>query len=79
LYAALVGSRQGSAVEFVKTYDGANPNYGVVRYEGRLSSDGTEIEGRWTLPGNWSGKFLMIRPTGKREAVGRKVVERARS
>jgi hypothetical protein len=77
LYATLVGSRQDSVVTFVKTYDGANPNYTTVAYEGTLSRDGTEIEGRWIVPGNWSGKFLMIRPAGKHEAISRKVSERA--
>jgi hypothetical protein len=77
LYATLLGSRQHSAVAFVKTYDGANPSYGTVAYEGMLSPDGTEIEGRWTVTGNWSGKFLMIRPAGKTEAVARIVFERA--
>jgi hypothetical protein len=77
LYATLAGSRQDSAVAFVKTYDGANTHYGTVAYEGTLSSDGTEIEGRWIVPGNWSGKFLMIRATGKTETVARTVLERA--
>ena len=64
LYATLLGSRQDSAIAFVKTYDGANPHYGTVAYEGTLSPDETEIEGRWIVPGNWSGKFLMIRSAG---------------
>jgi hypothetical protein len=84
LYATLQGSRQDSAVAFVKSYDGANPHFGTVAYEGTLSPDGTEVEGRWTVAGNWSGKFLMIRSAGKTEAVarrteavGRRVFERA--
>ena len=77
LYATLLGSRQDRAVSFVKTYDGANPRYSTVAYEGTLSPDGTEIEGRWIVPGNWSGKFLMIRSSGKTEAVARTVFERA--
>jgi hypothetical protein len=77
LYATLQGRRQDSAVAFVKTYDGNNPHYRTVAYEGTLSSDGTEIEGRWTVPGDWSGKFLMIRSAGKAEAVARTVFERA--
>jgi hypothetical protein len=77
LYATVSGSRQDSAVAFVKTYNGANPHYGTVAYEGTLSRDGTEIEGRWMAPGNWSGKFLMIRSAGKTEAVMRTVFERA--
>ena len=61
----------------MKTYDGANPHYGIVAYEGTLSRDGTEIEGRWIVPGNWSGKFLMVRSAGKAETVSRSVFERA--
>ena len=77
LYAALSGSRPGSAVSFVKTYEGANPLYRAVAYEGALSSDRTEIEGRWIIRGEWSGKFLMIRSIGKQAAAGRKVALRA--
>lgn len=77
LYATLLGSRQDRAISLVKTYDGANPRYGTVAYEGTLSLDGTEIEGRWIVPGNWSGKFLMIRSSGKTEAVARTAFERA--
>jgi hypothetical protein len=61
----------------LKTYDGANPHYVRVAYEGTLSTDGTEIEGRWIVPGSWSGKFLMIRSAGKEEAVRRKAFVRA--
>jgi hypothetical protein len=76
LFATLLGRRQGGAVAFLKTYDGSHPNYSRVVYEGTLSADGTEIEGRWMLPGS-SGKFLMIRSAGKEEAVTRKAFERA--
>jgi hypothetical protein len=77
LYATLLGSRQDRAVAFVKTYDGTNPFYRTVTYEGTLSRDGTEIEGRWIISTIWSGKFLMIRPDGRAESVSRKVFERA--
>ncbi len=75
LFATLLGRRRGSMVAFLKTYDSANPNYSRVIYEGTLSADGTEIEGRWILPGS-SGKFLMIRSAGKEEAVEREAFER---
>jgi len=77
LFATLFGSRQASRVHFTKTYDGADPSYGTVAYEGRLSGDCTEIEGRWTIPGVWSGKFLMIRSAGKEATVARKAFLRA--
>jgi hypothetical protein len=69
LFATLVGGRHGSVVSFVKTYDGTNPDYRRVDYEGRLSGDATEIDGRWTIPGVWSGKFLMIRARGVAETT----------
>ena len=77
LFATLVGSRQDGAVSFTKTYDGANPLYGTVAYDGRLSGDRTEIEGRWNIPGVWSGKFLMVRSAGKTAQVARKAALRA--
>jgi len=61
LTAILQGRRSGSSVRFLKLYDGAFRAYDSVAYEGVLNAEGTEIEGRWTVPGNWSGTFLMIR------------------
>jgi hypothetical protein len=61
-YATLAGSRQDSAVSFVKKYEKHRSLYkNPVVYEGTLSSDGTEIEGRWAIGKILSGKFLMIR------------------
>jgi hypothetical protein len=71
LFATLVGRRHGSTVSFVKTYDGTNPDYRTVDYQGRLSGDATEIDGRWTILGVWSGKFLMIRARGVAETIAR--------
>ena len=62
LNAMVEGEHEGAAVRFVKTYDAAHKIHGrPIRYDGVLSRDGTEIEGRWSIPGNWSGKFLMMR------------------
>ncbi len=77
LYASLVGSRDGAAVAFRKTYEGGVPGYGAVDYAGTLSADATEIAGRWSIPGAWSGKFLMIRPARGAERVERKAAARA--
>jgi hypothetical protein len=77
LYASLDGSRDGSAVAFRKTYAGAGPDYGAVDYAGTLNADASEIEGRWIIPGVWSGKFLMIRPGRKAARVSRAVATRA--
>ena len=77
LFATLLGGRAGRRVTFRKTYEAAGRNYDLVDYEGTLSADGIEIEGRWVIRRVWSGTFLMVRETGKTVARSRKVVERA--
>jgi hypothetical protein len=77
LFATLLGGRAGRRVTFRKTYEAAGRNYDLVDYEGTLSADGIEIEGRWVIRRVWSGTFLMVRETGKAAARSRKVVERA--
>jgi hypothetical protein len=77
LLASLTGSRRGAAVTFTKTYD--TPDLGhrsPILYEGALNADATEIEGRWTIVGVWSGKFLMIRSAGEEVKAARKALER---
>lgn len=75
--AALSGRREGRAVTFLKRYDGAAGWSHAVHYAGRLSADGTEIEGGWVVPGAWSGRFLMVRGEGSGEAALRAAFERA--
>jgi len=68
--ALLDGSRDGRAVSFVKKYQNAGLLYTApIRYQGTLSGDATEIEGRWTIMLGLSGKFLMVRPAGKAAEV----------
>jgi hypothetical protein len=67
--ATLQGRRVASAVTFLKLYDGHHEGYDSVHYEGRVSGDGGEIAGRWTVPGGWSGTFLMIRNGGAKRAA----------
>lgn len=60
LPAVITGERVGSAVRFTKRYDDrarAHP----VDYAGTLSPEGDEIVGEWTIPGIWSGSFIMVR------------------
>lgn len=72
LSALIDGHRTGSTVRFIKTYDHqASP----VHYEGTLDADATEISGSWRIPGNWSGPFIMVRRTGKAEAVEQRTAE----
>ncbi|HUO92830.1 MAG TPA: hypothetical protein VMU22_07905 [Rhizomicrobium sp.] len=61
IYATLSGSRDGMSVTFDKTYDGSGGRTHTIHYEGTLSEDGTEIEGRWIIRASWAGRFLMIR------------------
>lgn len=74
LFFSLNGSRRGSAVNFAKAYHGTSPYYGTIVYDGAVNDDATEIEGRWTIPGDWSGRFLMTRsgdaPRAAAERVG---------
>ena len=64
-HAVIEGSRDGSMVRFVKMYDDLNRP--TPHYSGIVQPGGDEIEGEWTIPGDWSGTFLMIRG-GKAEA-----------
>jgi len=74
--AMLDGIRRGHQVRFTKTYEGPQyPNHSV-EYEGTLTPDFLEIEGRWFIPGNWAGRFLMIRSGGRSVEVAREVFER---
>ena len=74
--ATLQGRRSGRSVTFLKTYDDVPEGYDAVRYEGDVNGDGTEIEGRWTVPGNWSGKFLMTRAGQSGVALAQRVEEK---
>lgn len=76
VFATLLGRREGWTVTFEKTYDGQKGWSHAVRYEGALNEDATEIHGRWSVPREWSGKFLMIRPEGARAASLREAFEK---
>jgi hypothetical protein len=79
LCANLIGSHSDGAVSLTKTYDKPGILYrNPISYRGTLNSDGTEIEGRWTIRSVWaSGKFLMIRPAPRAETVARTAFEKA--
>lgn len=64
LLAQIDGARSGSMVTFTKFYEDADPEgYDAVAYSGTVSGDGDEISGEWTIPGVWSGSFIMTRPS----------------
>jgi hypothetical protein len=74
--AMLEGARDGRAVSFVKTYQDAGLIYAArVKYQGTLSSEATEIDGRWTIWKMYSGRFMMIRSAGKAAEVEQKQSE----
>ena len=75
LGAALTGQEGSGLVAFTKTYEGAWEH--SVLYAGRLSPDRTEIEGRWTIPGAWTGRFLMMRGERAGETELRRAWEEA--
>ena len=78
LHATLEGTRRGRQVRFRKTYDDFGDGYASVLYEGRVDPSGDEIAGEWTVPGVWSGTFLMIRASGRSEAAEAKHAEKVR-
>ena len=75
LEATIDGRREGRTVRFVKMYDRFDGDYDAVHYEGVIQSDGEEIEGRWEIPGNWGGTFLMVRASGASEEIELEVEE----
>lgn len=72
LLAMIEGGRDELSVRFTKTYDGTGGWSHSVAYDGTLSADATEIEGRWTIGREASGCFLMIRSAGASESVVRR-------
>ena len=73
-FATLTGSRRDSTVTFTKRYDRPTQRkISPILYEGALNADGTEIEGRWTIHGNSTGRFLMVRQGGNVAARKKKV------
>ena len=65
-HAVIEGSREGSAVRWVKIYD--DLSRATPHYRGTIQPGGDEIEGQWHIPGNWSGTFMMMRR--RKEAAG---------
>jgi len=75
--ALLSGRRVGRHVTFTKQYEGPEEPNHLVEYEGSLSDDFMEIDGRWFIPGNWAGRFLMIRSGGRSVEAAREAFEKA--
>jgi hypothetical protein len=56
---------------FVKIYDDLERP--TVHYRGTIQPGGDEIEGIWTIPGDWSGTFMMVRARKEKAAEERKI------
>ncbi|HEY7853463.1 MAG TPA: hypothetical protein VIB82_10855 [Caulobacteraceae bacterium] len=68
--AAITGTRSGQNVTFTKVYDPEGKRHRhPVHYEGAVNADATQITGTWTIPGNWTGNFIMTRSPGGEETV----------
>lgn len=59
--AEIEGVRNGAQVSFAKFYDGSGGMSHAVQYDGTADAALERIEGRWTIPGVWSGTFFMLR------------------
>jgi hypothetical protein len=64
-------------VTFTKQYEGPEEPHHAVEYEGSVSDDFMEIDGRWFIPDSWSGRFLMIRSGGRSVETARAAFEKA--
>ena len=73
LFASLSGTRQGSAVHFIKTYERVPQGGHSVAYQGTLDGTGTRIDGTWRAHASWSGPFVMNRSSGKKAKLERKI------
>ena len=69
LEAVLSGSRQGSAVDFTKLYDGESDAAHAVDYVGQVSGDGNRVSGVWSLA-ETDGAFEMRREAVWEEQAG---------
>ena len=58
------GSHDGSSLRFVKFSEAAEGFEEPIHYDGAISNDGLAIDGRWSIPGAWSGTFRMQRQSG---------------
>lgn len=73
--AVVDGRREGSGVRFVKYYEDPDGGYDVVHYDGQIDEAGDEISGRWDIPGEWSGTFIMTRRPRPGVTVEQEVAE----
>ena len=75
-HAIIEGRRDGSSLTFVKFYD--DLDRATPHYHGRIQPGGDEVHGEWTIPGDWSGTFIMIREGKAAAEEERRVGEEVR-
>jgi hypothetical protein len=78
LSASVEGRRIGRAVDFAKTYDEVGLAGYTIHYAGTLAEGANEIDGTWSIPGEHSGTFLMVREGGAEAEEERHAVEEVR-
>lgn len=76
LQAVIEGRRDDAMVRFTKIYDDLELTPDLVAYEGRIQQGGDEIEGTWTIEGDGSGTFMMMRKRREAAAEARKIGEK---
>ena len=76
LHSLIEGARSGSRIRFTKMCVDLGLGWDPVEYDGTITAGGDEIEGSWTIPGSWSGTFLLIRGARASGSVARRVTER---
>ena len=77
LTSSVAGQVAGTSVTLLKTYDVVVAGYSAeVHYEGGIRDEGLEIAGTWSIPGAWSGDFIMIRARGLTRSASRRQTER---
>ncbi|HYD13420.1 MAG TPA: hypothetical protein VEC11_11300 [Allosphingosinicella sp.] len=76
LQAVIDGRREGAILRFTKIYDDLALAPDVIFYEGLIQSEGDEVEGDWSIPGQGAGTFMMMRKSGKKAAETLKVEEK---
>ena len=65
--------RTGQSIAFTKFYDGSGGMGHAVRYEGTADANLSRIDGKWSIPRDWSGTFFMVRDDGGAEAAVERV------
>src|SRR3546814_16095633 len=69
----LEGTRQGERIALINAYnDGQEP---PIAYTGTANDDSSEIIGRWSIAGQWSGTFIMVRRTDASAQIDVRIAE----